>query len=81
MMTFQKECHTVCLTVSTISRNQHILTLNQNHIDVQQLMVFYLIQHDTLSYKQNIHIEQHKNDHCLRKVSILSELLLINKEN
>ncbi len=80
-MTFQKECHTVCLTVNTTDRNQHILTLNQNCIDVQQLMSSYLIQHDTELYKQNIHIEQHENDSCLKKVSVLSELLLINKEN
>ena len=69
------------LTVSTTDRNQHILTLNQNCIDVQQLMSSHLIQHDTKLYKQNIHIEQHKNAPCLKKVNILSELLLINKEN
>ncbi len=80
-MTFWKECHTVCLTVGTTVRNQHILTLNQNCIDVQQLMSSHLIQHDTKLYKQNIHIEQHKNAPCLKKVNILSELLLINKEN
>ncbi len=80
-MTFQKECHIMCLTVDTISRNQHILTLNQNHIDLQQLMSSYLIQCDIKLYKQNIHTEQHKNDHCLREVSVLSKLLLINKEN
>jgi len=71
----------MCLTVDTISRNQHILTLNQNCIDVQQLMSSHLIQCDMFLYKQNVHIKQHKNDHCLRKVSILSELLLTNKEN
>ncbi len=71
----------MCLTVDTIIRNQHTLTLNQNHIDVQQLMSSYLIQHDTELYKQNVHIEQHKNASCLRKVSVLSELLLINKED
>ena len=71
----------MCLTVDTISRNQHILTLNQNHIDVQQLMSSHLIQCDIKLYKQNIHTEQHKNDHCLRKISIQGELLLINKEN
>ncbi len=80
-MTFWKECHTACLTVDTISRNQHILTLNQNCIDVQWLMSSHLIQCDTFLYKQNIHIEQCKNDPCLRKVSVLNELLLINKEN
>ncbi len=32
-------------------------------------------------YKQNIVTEQSKNDHCLRKVSIQSKLLLINLEN
>ncbi len=71
----------MCLTVDTTGRNQHTLTLNQNHIDVQQLMSSYLIQCNMKLYEQNIHIRQHKNDHCLRKVSILSELLLINKEN
>ena len=32
-------------------------------------------------YKQNIVTEQSKNDHCLRKVSIQSKLLLINLKN
>ncbi len=44
-------------------------------------MSSYLIQCDTLLYKQNVHTEQCENDHCLRKVSITSKLLLINKEN
>jgi len=79
--TFWKERHTVCLTVDTTVRNQHTLTLNQNCIDVWQLMSSYLIQHDTELYKQNIHTEQHKNAPCLRRLSVLSELLLINKEN
>ena len=69
------------LTVDTISRNQHTLTLNQNHIDVQQLMSSYLSWCDMILYKQNVVTEQSKNDHCLRKVSIQSELLLINSEN
>ncbi len=81
MMTFQKECHTVCLTVDAISRNQHILTLNQDCIDVQWMMSSHLIQCDMLLYEQNVHIRQHNDDSCLRKVSVLSELLLINKEN
>jgi hypothetical protein len=76
-----KECHTVCLTVDTINRNQHILTLNQNCIDVQQSMSSHLIWQNTKLYKQNIHTEQCKNVSCLRRVSVLSELLLINKEN
>ncbi len=79
--TFWKECHTTCLTVDTTDRNQHTSTLNQNCIDVWWLMSPHLIWHDMLLYKQNIHTEQHKNDHCLRKISALSELLLINKEN
>ncbi len=81
MMTFWKERHTVCLTVGTTVRNQHTLTLNQDCIDVWQLMGSHLIQHDMKLYKQNIHIKQHKNASCLREVSVLSELLLINKEN
>jgi len=80
-MTFWKECHTVCLTVNTIIRNQHISTLNQNCIDVQQLMSSHLIWHDTKLYKWDVHTEQCKNDPCLKRVSVLSELLLINKEN
>jgi len=79
--TFWKKCHTVFLTVSITDRNQHILTLNQNCINVWQLMSSYLIQCDIKLYKQNIHTEQHKNNHCLKEVSIQSELLLINKEN
>ncbi len=81
MMTFWKECHTVCLTVCTTGRNQHTLTLNQNHIDVQWLMSSHLIQQNMKSYKWNIHIKQCENVSWLRKVSVLSELLLINKEN
>ncbi len=69
------------LTVSTINRNQHTLTLNQNHINVWQLMSSYLIWCNTVSYKQNIVIEQSENDHCLRKISIQSKLLLINLKN
>ena len=44
-------------------------------------MSSHLIWCDTFLYEQNIHIEQCENDHCLRKVSVQSELLLINKEN
>ncbi len=80
-MTFQKECHTVCLTVNTISRNQYILTLNQNHIDVWQSMSSYLVQQNTESYEWDVHIRQHKNVLCLKEVSVLDKLLLINKEN
>jgi len=80
-MTFQKKCHIMCLTVDTTDRNQHILTLNQNYIDVWQTMNSHLIQCDTLLYKQNVHTEQHNDDSCLRKMSVLSKLLLINKEN
>ncbi len=81
MMTFWKECHTAFLTVSTTVRNQYVLTLNQNCIDVQQLMSSYLLQCDMILYKQNIVIEQSKNDHCLREMSIQSKLLLINLKN
>jgi len=80
-MTFQKECHTMCLTVDTIDRNQHTLTLNQNCIDVWWMINPHLIQCDTLLYKQNVHIKQHNDGSCLKKVSVLSKLLLINKEN
>ncbi len=81
MTTFQKKCHITFLTVSTTVRNQHTLTLNQNHIDVWQLMSSNLLQCDTVSYEQNIVIKQSENDHCLTRVSIQSKLLLINKEN
>jgi len=81
MMTFQKKCHTVFLTVSTINKNQHTLTLNQNCIAVQWLMSSYLIQCDTVLYEQNVVTEQSENDHCLKEVSIQSKLLLINLEN
>jgi len=80
-MTFQKEHHTAFLIVSTTVRNQHVLTLNQNCIDVQQLMSSHLLQCNTGLYKQNIVTEQSKNDHCLREVSVQSKLLLINIEN
>jgi len=68
----------VFLTVVSTVRNQHVLTLNQNCIDVQQLMSSYLLQCDTVLYKQNVVIRQSKNDHCLREVSVQSKLLLIN---
>ncbi len=44
-------------------------------------MSSYLLQCDTDLYKQNIVTEQSENDHCLRKVSIQSKLLLINLKN
>ena len=44
-------------------------------------MSSHLLQCDTDLYKQNIVTEQSKNDHCLRKVSIKSKLLLINLKN
>jgi len=71
----------VFLTVSTIIKNQHVLTLNQNCIDVQQSMSSYLLQCDTVLYKQNVVIRQSENDHCLRRVSVQSKLLLINLKN
>jgi len=81
MTTFQKECHTAFLTVSTTVRNQCTLTLNQNCINVQQLMSSHLLWCDTVLYKQNIVTEQSKNNHCLREVSVQSKLLLINLKN
>ena len=44
-------------------------------------MSSHLLQCDTVLYKQNIVIRQSENDHCLRKVSIQSKLLLINLKN
>jgi len=44
-------------------------------------MSSHLLQCNTDLYKQNIVIEQSKNDHCLREVSIQSKLLLINLKN
>jgi len=44
-------------------------------------MSSYLLQCDTDLYEQNIVTEQSKNDHCLRKVSVQSKLLLINLKN
>jgi len=41
----------------------------------------YLLQCDTVLYKQNVVIKQSENDHCLREVNIQSKLLLINLEN
>ncbi len=79
--TFQKECHITFLTVSTTVRNQYASTLNQNHIDVWQLMSSYLLQCDTVLYEQNVVTEQSENDHCLRRVSVQSKLLLINLKN
>ncbi len=80
-MTFWKEHHTAFLTVSTTVRNQYVLTLNQNCIDVWQSMSSHLLWCNIGLYKQNIVIRQSKNDHCLRKVSVQSELLLINLKN
>ncbi len=81
MMTFQKEHHTVFLTVSTTVRNWHALTLNQNYVDVQWSMSSHLLQCDTVLYKQNVVTEQSEDDHCLRKVSVQNKLLLINLKN
>ncbi len=81
MTTFQKRYHITFLTVSTTVRNQHALTLNQNHIDVQWLMSSHLLWCDTDLYEQNIVTEQSENDHCLREVSVQSKLLLINLKN
>jgi len=44
-------------------------------------MSSHLLQYDTDLYKQNVITEQSENDHCLRKVSIQSKLLLINLKN
>ncbi len=44
-------------------------------------MSSHLLQCDTDLYKQNIVTEQSENDHCLKKVSIQSKLLLINLKN
>jgi len=44
-------------------------------------MISYLLQCDTVLYKQNVVIKQSENDHCLKKVSIQSKLLLINLKN
>ncbi len=69
------------LTVDTTVKNQHILTLNQNCVNVWQLMSSHLLQCDTDLYKWNIVTVQSKNDHCLKKVSVQSKLLLINLKN
>ncbi len=68
-------------TADTIVENQHILTLNQDDIYVQWSVSSHLIWCDTALYKQNVHIRQHKNDFCLREVSVWDKLLLINREN
>jgi len=81
MTTFWKRRHTVFSTAGTTIENQHTSTLNQNDIYVQQSVSPHLIWCDTALYKQNIHIRQRENGPCLRKVSVLSELLLVNKEN
>jgi len=44
-------------------------------------MSSHLSQCDTVLYEQNVVTEQSENDHCLRRVSVSSKLLLINKEN
>jgi len=44
-------------------------------------MSSHLLQCDTDLYKQNIVIKQSKNNHCLKKVSVQSKLLLINLKN
>jgi len=44
-------------------------------------MSSHLLQCDTDLYKQNIVTEQSENNHCLRRVSIQSKLLLINLKN
>jgi len=44
-------------------------------------MSSHLLQCDMNLYKQNIITEQSKNNHCLRRVSVQSKLLLINLKN
>ncbi len=44
-------------------------------------MSSHLLQCDMSLYKQNIVIKQSKNNHCLKKVSVQSKLLLINLKN
>ncbi len=44
-------------------------------------MSSHLLQCDTDLYKQNVVTEQSENDHCLKRVSIQSKLLLINLKN
>jgi len=44
-------------------------------------MSSHLLQCDINLYKQNIVTEQSENDHCLKRVSIQSKLLLINLKN
>ncbi len=44
-------------------------------------MSSHLLQCDTVLYEQNVVIKQSEDNHCLRKVSIQSKLLLINLEN
>ncbi len=41
----------------------------------------HLLWCDMILYKWNIVTEQSKNDHCLRRVSVQSKLLLINLKN
>ena len=44
-------------------------------------MSFYLLWCDTDLYKWNIVTEQSENNHCLKRVSVQSKLLLINHKN
>ncbi len=44
-------------------------------------MSSHLIWCDTLLYEWDVHTEQRNDGSCLREVSILNKLLLINKEN
>jgi len=44
-------------------------------------MSSHLLQCDTDLYEQNIVTEQSENDHCLKRVSVQSKLLLINLKN
>ncbi len=81
MTTFQKEHHITFLTVCTTVRNQHIISLNKNHIYVQWSVRQNLLSQNLFLYKENIVIRENKNDNDLRRVNKDAQLLCINWKN
>jgi len=79
--TFQKECHTVFLTVCTIIRNQHITFLNKNHIYVWWSVRQNLLPQNLSLYEKNTTIKESKNNNNLRRMYKDVQLLCTDWKN
>ena len=55
--------------------------LNENAVDIQHLMQFYLSESDLIVYEENILISKHQNCTLSIIMTVESELLLSHSEN